>query len=404
MATQYNRIIHKKSSVSGKVPNTGDILYGEFAVNYNDGRIYYKNSDGSVQYFEQINTTDDLAEGASNLYYTNDRVNAYLQGGTGVTVNSGVISIDQDVGTTSSVQFADITANQILADSLDVTTFSGNGSGITGVDAATLDGLDSTQFIRSDSDSTLTGNLEVTGDLLGPSTFTIDPATHGDDTGTVVIAGDLQVNGTTTTVNSESLTVTDLTITVADSATTGSEADGAGLLVGGTNASLLYDESKNGFDLSPALYLPNGAATDPTYSFSSDPDTGMYRYGDNAIGISVGGSDGWVIGEAADGPDFVVFGILQTSELEMVKKITPTGSTGDTTLNYAAGSVNLGAGDTSLTVTNNLVDADSIVIGTVASPDATTKSVQIVPSFGQFVIFPDEPPTSETRINFMVLN
>jgi hypothetical protein len=38
------------------------------------------------------------------------------------------------------------------------------------------------------------GNITTTGYLRGPSTFTIDPATHGDETGTLVIAGNLQVD------------------------------------------------------------------------------------------------------------------------------------------------------------------------------------------------------------------
>ena len=57
-------------------------------------------------------------------------------------------------------------------------------------------------------------NLTTTGYLRGPANFTIDPATHGDNTGTVIIAGDLQVDGTTTTINSTSIAVDDLNITV----------------------------------------------------------------------------------------------------------------------------------------------------------------------------------------------
>ena len=59
------------------------------------------------------------------------------------------------------------------------------------------------------------GHQTVGGYLAGPSNFIIDPATVGDDTGTVEIKGSLQVNGTTTTVNSATLDVADLNITVA---------------------------------------------------------------------------------------------------------------------------------------------------------------------------------------------
>jgi hypothetical protein len=40
--------------------------------------------------------------------------------------------------------------------------------------------------------SRMTG-LELTGSLLGPSTFTIDPATHTDDAGLVKVLGDVQI-------------------------------------------------------------------------------------------------------------------------------------------------------------------------------------------------------------------
>lgn len=42
-------IIHKKSSVAGKVPLAGDLQYGELAVNYEDEKLYYKNSAGQVK-------------------------------------------------------------------------------------------------------------------------------------------------------------------------------------------------------------------------------------------------------------------------------------------------------------------------------------------------------------------
>ena len=58
-------------------------------------------------------------------------------------------------------------------------------------------------------------NATLTGYLRGPATFTIDPAVHSNNTGLVVIAGNLQVDGTTTTINSTTMDVDDLNITVA---------------------------------------------------------------------------------------------------------------------------------------------------------------------------------------------
>ena len=58
-------------------------------------------------------TTDGIAEGAVNLYYTNSRVRSTLSGGTGVIYDpsSGSISIGQNVSTEASVVFKNLTLN-----------------------------------------------------------------------------------------------------------------------------------------------------------------------------------------------------------------------------------------------------------------------------------------------------
>jgi hypothetical protein len=43
-----NRIILKKSSVEGKVPLAGDLEYGELAINYKDGKLFYKTADNQI--------------------------------------------------------------------------------------------------------------------------------------------------------------------------------------------------------------------------------------------------------------------------------------------------------------------------------------------------------------------
>ena len=99
-------------------------------------------------------------------------------------------------------------------------------------------------------------NFETSGYIRGPASFTIDPASHGDDTGTLVVAGNLQVDGTTTTVNSTILTVTDKNIVVAKDAANKAAADGAGLTVdcgSDTDATILYDATNNQWDFNNAI-------------------------------------------------------------------------------------------------------------------------------------------------------
>ena len=86
-----------------------------------------------------------------------------------------------------------------------------------------------------------------------PSNLIIDPAIVGDDTGTVIIKGDLQVDGTTTTINSTTLTVDDKNIVVASGATNSSAADGAGITIDGANESFIYESSNDSFKVSTRL-------------------------------------------------------------------------------------------------------------------------------------------------------
>ena len=141
-------------------------------------------------------STDKLSEGSTNLYYTVARADsaakAALLGGTGVTYDSstGVIAIGQPVGTTDNVTF---------------------------------------------------------NSVRGPANFVIDPATVGDNTGTVQILGNLQVEGTETVLNSTTVTINDKNIILADSAANAAAADGAGITINGASASLTYAASGDKF-------------------------------------------------------------------------------------------------------------------------------------------------------------
>ena len=102
------------------------------------------------------------------------------------------------------------------------------------------------------------GNIVTTGYLRGPASFVIDPAAHGDDTGTVVIAGNLQVDGLTTTINSTTLTVDDLNIVLASGAVDSAAANGAGITVDGAGASLTYVHSGTKFLFNKDLHITGG--------------------------------------------------------------------------------------------------------------------------------------------------
>lgn len=95
---------------------------------------------------------------------------------------------------------------------------------------------------------------------------------------------------------------------------------------------------------------------------------------------------------------------LGFSNVFISKTITPAATVGAQTINKNAGSVNFAAAATSLVVTNSRVTANSIVVATVATNDATMTSVQAVPGAGSFTLFANAAATAETRVNFLVIN
>ena len=90
------------------------------------------------------------------------------------------------------------------------------------------------------TDTVTFANIITAGYLRGPASFVIDPAAFGDDTGTVVIAGNLQVDGVQTIINSTTVSIDDLNLTLASGAANASAANGAGITIDGASATFTY--------------------------------------------------------------------------------------------------------------------------------------------------------------------
>ena len=192
-------------------------------------------------------STSDLSEG-SNLYYTSTRTDSDARNAVSALDNGGEGSFTYNsntgVFTYTGPSTADI-RNQFSA-----------GTGVTINSGEISIG----QSVDSSATPTF-GNITTTGYLAGPANFTIDPAAIGDNTGKVIIAGDLQVDGTTTTVNSTTLSVNDKNIVLADSAADAAAADGAGITIDGANATLTYAATGDKWVFNKALDMGSNNVT-----------------------------------------------------------------------------------------------------------------------------------------------
>ena len=94
--------------------------------------------------------------------------------------------------------------------------------------------IDNFNFISSNTTTSL-NTLTLTGPLNGPATFVIDPAGVGDNTGMVIIRGGLQVDGSSTIINSSKVDISDHTILLASNAPNEAATNGAGIEISGNN-------------------------------------------------------------------------------------------------------------------------------------------------------------------------
>lgn len=164
------------------------------------------------------NDTDDLAEGSTNLYYTDARAQAAITGGTGITNSSGTINLDDTAVTPgaygSTTEIPVVTIDQqgriTAASTASISTVLGI-AGDSGTDDVTI-GSDTFTFSGTANEiTTAVTNNTVTISLPDDVTIGNDLTVTNDATvsGNFTVSGDLTVNGTTTTVDTTNLAVND---------------------------------------------------------------------------------------------------------------------------------------------------------------------------------------------------
>jgi len=138
-----------------------------------------------------------------------------------ININAVNVAISTDMSVGGSVG---ISSNITVTGIVTASSFSGDGSGLTGVA--------STDNIQTATSANFLSNVNIAG-------ITTCQA--------LTVSGNLTVDGTTTTINSTTLTVDDKTIVIASGAADSSAADGAGISIDGASATILYSHSGTKF-------------------------------------------------------------------------------------------------------------------------------------------------------------
>ena len=219
----------KLKNASGSDPSASDLVVGEVALRTDSGKLFTKKDDGSVAQIgggagaidDDAVTTAKIADNAVTLDkiqdFNTNRIAGRVAGGTGsleqlnasqvraminvedgatadqtksdidalgiaastATTATNVVGVANSANSEYRVPFlsADTGTAAVYTDTdsgmtynpstntLSAVNFIGNGSSVTNVNAATLDGLDSSQFLRSDTSDNLVGNLSISAEL-----------------------------------------------------------------------------------------------------------------------------------------------------------------------------------------------------------------------------------------------
>src|SRR5210317_1067184 len=136
-------------------------------------------------------------------------------------------------------------------------------SGINGLIYPTSDGT-SGQFLKTDGSGNLTfatittytdSDVETYLDG-GTSTPTFATATVS---GTLTVTGDLDITGDINSYNVTDLDVADKTITLG-AGQTEANSGGSGIIIDGSNASILWDETNSEWDINKTIHISGSSA------------------------------------------------------------------------------------------------------------------------------------------------
>ena len=231
---QGNNLLLEVSGNNNIFFKKGDISYGlEDLIGVGNSSITLTNISGNI-----IPSTNNAFKlGDVSKYWSNAYI--YDLSVTNISVSGNIIANGVNVTSTQLGYLNTITSNI----QTQLTDLSNNKASLV---ASAFTG-----------DITTTGNLNVSGNvvfggstLYTPASFMIDPASHGNNTGLVQINGNLQVLGTTTTINSSVVDISDKMIVLASNSLNSAQADGGGFEISGANVRFIYSDTSKTFNSS----------------------------------------------------------------------------------------------------------------------------------------------------------
>lgn len=193
-----NIIQHKRNATPGAIPTTGNLSYGELAINYTDGKLYTKNNSNNiinlpVASINGANITPGLISTSSGVIISTGGGTARLYASLGNEVDNSDIYFDTDSDTDLHVAYKESTtyigttaislSRSSAAQTLTGTSIDGNAGSVTNgvytINNQTISGVKTfaSQIVNTASNNTNTGAGQIY--LNGNTGNRIDFNTNG---------------------------------------------------------------------------------------------------------------------------------------------------------------------------------------------------------------------------------
>ena len=113
-----NKVLLKKSSTAAKVPLVGDLDYGELALNYTDGKLYYKTASNTIDSIPSVSATATLTNKTlTSPVISGGTINNAVIGGTTAAAGSfTTLSASSTITATGIVSGLELTSSNASGD------------------------------------------------------------------------------------------------------------------------------------------------------------------------------------------------------------------------------------------------------------------------------------------------
>jgi len=260
-------------------------------------------------------TTSNLSEG-SNLYYTDARVSTrtdtILNHSNHTNISVSKVGNELRFSAASSYGDSDVTdhindlgviSGSSQVDATSVTNFDSNvkdklNDELVVSSSAQISNYNT--FLEKEGDSVVSSSLQINSLFAGTAVSTsldsridsLEGSTHTHSNKSnldsinqdlanndnvqfadLVLTGDLTVQGTTTTLNTQELTIEDKLLSVASGSTTTAAADGGGFHISGANASITWDNGNSRLEINKSTHFTgNVQATGDVVAYASSDE------------------------------------------------------------------------------------------------------------------------------------